>query len=819
MKRIIFIISAIYFCLQLYGQEQLPKVEWERIYNRSDYDYIYSIANTPDGGFVVVGSTYSEEFQSSDILILKFALQGNLVWEKTFGGKDKERAYSVIATPDGEYVIAGITKSKGAGNEDIWLLKLDDTGNLLWDRTFGKYYEERAYSIIATPDKGYAVAGYNKSIGARNGLMWILKLDNNGNKQWESSYGGDKGGGTPTDVAFSIANTIDKGYIIAGYTRSFGAGGDDFLVLKLDKNGNIEWNKTYGGTKNERAKTILTNPDGEYIVAGYTLSKGKGNRDVWVLKLDKHGEIIWDKTFGQHYSQEANSMIYTDEEEYLIAGYTSSNRVQGDDMYLLKFDKKGNLVWETSFDGIHTDEAKCVISTPDGGYAIAGQTCTEYKYDSKPIKCSWWIMKFAGTPSKSVENYVNLKMNQWQQKGEFETTTDYQKRVNEKNKQKIIEKHTNDAINYYANQLVKFNDVSLGKYDADNETFTINIADAGEFITHIPIDEAQPFKQSWGNVRFENSKFYLNNNQFLIKQLDMAVNNKIYTYKISDIANKKTKMEFVFSGKDKSQEQAEYRGGGDPLKGLNVSKAKKEMESGNYFALIIGIDDYKGHWSALNNAVNDAKAIEKLLKTKYKFNHFQTLYNQEATRENIINEFVWLVENVKEKDNVFIYYSGHGEFKKSLNKGYWVPIDAKTASLSIYISNSDIQTFLQGIKSKHTLLVSDACFSGDIFRGKTVTVPFEDSEHYYSKVHNLVSRQAITSGGIEPVVDSGTDGHSVFTYYLLKTLNNNNNKYFDASQLYDSIKVPVINNSDQAPKFQPIKNTGDEGGQFIFIRK
>ena len=116
-------------------------------------------------------------------------------------------------------------------------------------------------------------------------------------------------------------------------------------------------------------------------------------------------------------------------------------------------------------------------------------------------------------------------------------------------------------------------------------------------------------------------------------------------------------------------------------------------------------------------------------------------------------------------------------------------------------------------------MVSDACFSGDIFRGKTITVPFEDSEHYYSKVHNLVSRQAITSGGIEPVVDSGTDGHSVFTYYLLKTLNNNNNKYFDASQLYDSIKVPVINNSDQAPKFQPIKNTGDEGGQFIFIRK
>ncbi len=194
-------------------------------------------------------------------------------------------------------------------------------------------------------------------------------------------------------------------------------------------------------------------------------------------------------------------------------------------------------------------------------------------------------------------------------------------------------------------------------------------------------------------------------------------------------------------------------------------------------------------------------------------------YNEGATRENIFKEMKWLVENVKEKDNVFIYYSGHGEFEQTLNKGYWVPVDAQTTSIYKYISNSDIQTFLGGIKSKHTLLVSDACFSGDIFRGKTISVPFEDSEKYYSKVNNLISRQAITSGGIEPVMDGGRDGHSVFTYYFLKILKNNDSKYFDAGQLYNEIKIPITNNSDQSPKLQPIKNTGDEGGQFIFIRK
>jgi len=265
--------------------------------------------------------------------------------------------------------------------------------------------------------------------------------------------------------------------------------------------------------------------------------------------------------------------------------------------------------------------------------------------------------------------------------------------------------------------------------------------------------------------------------------------------------------------------QPQYRGGGDPLKGLNVAKTAQDLTIGNYYALLIGIDKYQGEWNQLSNAVNDAKAIEELLRSKYRFDKFSTLYDENATRSVIIKQMEWMVENVKEDDNVFIYYSGHGEYKDNLNKGYWVPYDANTKSTSEFISNNDIQTFLGGIKSKHTLLVSDACFSGDIFRGTTVSVPFEDSEKYYKKVHNLASRKAITSGGIEPVMDGGRDGHSVFAYYFIKSLRNNEDKYYDATQLYNSIKIPVVNNSEQSPKFQPIKNTGDEGGQFIFIRK
>jgi hypothetical protein len=265
-------------------------------------------------------------------------------------------------------------------------------------------------------------------------------------------------------------------------------------------------------------------------------------------------------------------------------------------------------------------------------------------------------------------------------------------------------------------------------------------------------------------------------------------------------------------------EFALYRSG-DPLKGLMAAQAIQEVSVGRYFALIIGIDKYSGYWIPLRNAVNDASAVANQLSSRYEFHTIRTLFNEQATRTNILKEFEWMMENVRENDNLLIFYSGHGDYKESLQRGFWVPINATTNSISNLISNVDIQTFLSGIKSKHTFLIADACFSGDIFRGKTLTIPYENSFKYYNQVYSKPSRTALTSGGIEPVMDGGRDGHSVFTYYLLKSLENNQNKFFDASQLYNDLRIAVINNSDQTPVFSPIINTGDEGGQFIFIRK
>lgn len=251
-------------------------------------------------------------------------------------------------------------------------------------------------------------------------------------------------------------------------------------------------------------------------------------------------------------------------------------------------------------------------------------------------------------------------------------------------------------------------------------------------------------------------------------------------------------------------------------------KLEEVISVGKYIALVIGINSYQGYWRPLKNAVNDAEGFANVLRNEYQFDEVQTLLDEEATRRNIIQKFEWLAGNTTKDDNVLIFYAGHGQFNKGLNKGYWVPIDAQSNSVADYVSNNDVKTFLGGIPSKHTLLITDACFAGDIFRGsKTESIKFDPNnmEKYYKEVYRKQSRLALTSGGVEEVSDAGRDDHSIFTYYLIKALQENDKKYFDANQLFNEFRIAVTNNSEQTPMLQVIRDTNDEGGQFIFIRK
>jgi hypothetical protein len=233
---------------------------------------------------------------------------------------------------------------------------------------------------------------------------------------------------------------------------------------------------------------------------------------------------------------------------------------------------------------------------------------------------------------------------------------------------------------------------------------------------------------------------------------------------------------------------------------------------GSYYALLIGIEDYD-YLNSLNEPVDDAIELKKVLTNNYSFEEENIFFLKNATRNEILDMLDNLVKQVREDDNLLIFYAGHGYWDKSLGKegeGFWLPKDAKIDKRSNWISNSSLTNYLGGIKSKHTLLLSDACFSGGIFR----SISNISDNKSVNKLYDLPSRKAMTSGTLSEVPD-----HSVFMEYLIKRLKNNTSKYLSSRSVFSSLEEAVRNNSDNVPQFGTIQKTGDEGGDFIFIKK
>ncbi len=307
---------------------------WEKTFGGSYDERAYCIQQTSDGGYVVAGYTRSPS-KWEDVYILKLDANGNKVWEKTLGESYDERAYSIQQTSDGGYIVAGYTWSPSKW-EDVYILKLDANGNKVWEKTFGGSDNDGAYSVQQTNDGGYVAAGYTKSFGSGWYDAYLLKLDATGNKVWEKTFGGNS-----WDEVCSI-QPIDGVYIVAGYTSSFGSGSYDVYILKLDTSGNEVWSKTFGGSSDDLAWSIQQTNDGGYIVAGYTKSFGAGGEDVYILKLDANGNKVWEKTFGGSYDERAYCIQQTSDGGYIVAGYTSSFGAGNYGVYIIKMDANGN---------------------------------------------------------------------------------------------------------------------------------------------------------------------------------------------------------------------------------------------------------------------------------------------------------------------------------------------------------------------------------------------------------------------------------------------------------------------------------------------
>jgi hypothetical protein len=368
-KYLLIIVSVLLSLDSGVASAYEPAIQWEKTFGGSDSAWGRSVQQTSDGGYIIAGET-SFGAGLSNVYLIKTDSGGKQEWQKTIGGSYSEYGLSVKQTGDGGYIIAGWTTSFGAGDADVYLIKTDSAGNLLWQRTFGGNSEDIGYSVQQTFDGGYIIAGKTYSFGAGFTDVYLIKTDSAGNLMWQKTFGG-----SDEDIGISVLQTTDGGYIIVGYTESFAEGyyGDVYLI-KTDPNGDLLWQKTFGGNGLDGGDSIQRTIDGGYIIVGTTASVGAWDYDVYLIKTDLEGNLQWQKTFGGGENEFGESVQQTSDGGYIIAGSTVDVNKERSDVYLVKTDSAGNLQWQKTFGGSDDDYGYSVQQTTDGGYIVAGTT-------------------------------------------------------------------------------------------------------------------------------------------------------------------------------------------------------------------------------------------------------------------------------------------------------------------------------------------------------------------------------------------------------------------------------------------------------------
>jgi len=348
---------------------QAPNTLWSKIYGGSGNDDGYSVQQTTDGGFIIAGITNSFGAGSRDVWLIKTDSNGDTQWERTFGGSDWDAAYSVQQTSDGGYIIAGTTKSFGAGSYDFWLIRTDSNGDTQWERTFGGSDDDKAYSVQQTTDGGYIITGYTKSYGNGSADVWLIKTNSSGYTLWSKTFGG-----YDIDSGSSVQQTSDGGYIIAGHTRPFSVGTYDVLLIKTYSNGSTQWERTFGGSDDDDANSVQQTTDGGYILTGGTYSYGAGAHDVWLIRTDANGSALWTEAFGGGGYDLGYSVQQTSDGGFIIGGSTTSFGPGPFAVWLIKTDNNGVMLWTKTWGGSGLEVGHSVQQTSDGGYIITGGT-------------------------------------------------------------------------------------------------------------------------------------------------------------------------------------------------------------------------------------------------------------------------------------------------------------------------------------------------------------------------------------------------------------------------------------------------------------
>lgn len=449
MKKQTSLLLLFINCSICIGQ---PIIQWQKSFGGSNVDQAFAVEQTADSGLIVAGISRSSDGDITihhgtnwynDYWIVKTDANGIIQWQHAFGGTFTDWLYSLKQTYDGGFILAGFTESADGdvigyhGGGDCWLVKTDNAGILQWQNTYGGSFADGAQHICETTDGGLIFTGNTSSIdGDVTGLhgqndIWVVKTNNIGILQWQKCYGG-----TQYERGMSIEQTNDGGFIIAG--RSGSNDGDvtnhhgaynfhDYWVVKTDSIGTLQWQNSYGGTLEDYPISITQTFDDGYIIAGVSYSNNgdvtahhgsTDSADCWILKLDSTGIIQWQKSYGGTKEDYACSIKQTQDGGFIIAGASSSDNgnatfVNGlTDYWIIKTDSSGNIQWQKNFGGSLFDVPWDITLTSDGGYVIAGYSeSNDFDVTGNHGDYDFWLVKLhtsVGIEESSEERFSDL---------------------------------------------------------------------------------------------------------------------------------------------------------------------------------------------------------------------------------------------------------------------------------------------------------------------------------------------------------------------------------------------------------------------------
>ncbi len=362
LSSMLLFILVSFASISLVGASEM----WSKTYGGEFIDHATSLVETTDGGYAIAGTTsFPVGIGSSYFLLIKTDSLGNMEWNQTYEGA-AAYAHKLVETSDGGYAIAGTLRT--TENFDFWLVKTDAYGNMMWNQTYGGPNIDQALAMVQTNDGGYALAGYTESFGSGSSDCWLIRTDANGNMIWNKTYGREEG-----ESASSLVETLDGGYAIGG-SQTSGVDGFDFLLIKTDSSGNMEWNQTFGGIGWDQAYSLVVTSDGGFALAGRTKSFGAGSYDAWLVKTDSNGNMQWNQTYGGSGWDESQSLVVTSDGGFALAGRTKSFGAGDYDFWLVKTDSDGNMEWKQTYGGANIDQALAIVQTSDDGFALTGKT-------------------------------------------------------------------------------------------------------------------------------------------------------------------------------------------------------------------------------------------------------------------------------------------------------------------------------------------------------------------------------------------------------------------------------------------------------------